>query len=72
MDDRGEMTDPTHRILKDAILGDLDRVILPRLSHWQHPGFFGYFTGCNCSRAHTGRSCAPWQRPARRVDRAGD
>jgi hypothetical protein len=39
------MTDPTHRILKDAILGDLDRVILPRLSHWQHPRFFGYFTG---------------------------
>jgi len=27
----------------DAILGDLDRVILPGLSHWQHPRFFGYF-----------------------------
>jgi aromatic-L-amino-acid/L-tryptophan decarboxylase len=27
----------------DAILADLDRVILPGLSHWQHPGFFGYF-----------------------------
>jgi hypothetical protein len=72
MDDRGEMTDPTHRILKDAILGDRDRVILPRLSHWQHPRFFGYFTGRICSRAHTRRSCAPWQGPARRMDRAGD
>ena len=72
MDDRGEMTDPTHRILKDAILGDLDRVILPRLSHWQHPRVFGYFTGLICSRAHTRRGCAPWQGPARRVDRAGD
>jgi aromatic-L-amino-acid decarboxylase len=27
----------------DAILGDLDRVIVPGLSHWQHPSFFGYF-----------------------------
>src|SRR5947207_8185890 len=24
----------------DAILGDLERIILPGLSHWQHPGFF--------------------------------
>jgi len=27
----------------EAILGDIDRVILPGLSHWQHPRFFGYF-----------------------------
>jgi aromatic-L-amino-acid/L-tryptophan decarboxylase len=27
----------------DAILGDVDRVILPGLSIWQHPRFFGYF-----------------------------
>jgi aromatic-L-amino-acid/L-tryptophan decarboxylase len=27
----------------DAIMRDLDRVILPGLSHWQHPRFFGYF-----------------------------
>ncbi len=27
----------------EAILRDLDRVVLPGLSHWQHPGFFGYF-----------------------------
>lgn len=26
-----------------AIFADLDRVILPALSHWQHPRFFGYF-----------------------------
>src|SRR5687768_11139100 len=30
----------------DAILGDLDRVIMPGLTHWQHPQFFGYFP-CN-------------------------
>jgi aromatic-L-amino-acid decarboxylase len=27
----------------DAILADLDRVIVPGLTHWQHPSFFGYF-----------------------------
>jgi aromatic-L-amino-acid decarboxylase len=27
----------------ETILDDLDRVVLPGLSHWQHPRFFGYF-----------------------------
>jgi aromatic-L-amino-acid decarboxylase len=27
----------------DAILRDLDRVVLPNLTIWQHPRFFGYF-----------------------------
>lgn len=27
----------------DAIFRDLDDIILPGLSHWQHPDFFGYF-----------------------------
>jgi aromatic-L-amino-acid decarboxylase len=27
----------------DAIMGDLEKIILPGLSHWQHPDFFGYF-----------------------------
>src|SRR5579862_1310809 len=26
-----------------AILRDLEEMIVPGLSHWQHPGFFGYF-----------------------------
>ena len=26
-----------------AVLADLDRVIVPGLTHWQHPGWFGYF-----------------------------
>lgn len=29
-----------------AILRDLDAIIVPGLSHWQHPAFFGYFP-CN-------------------------
>jgi aromatic-L-amino-acid/L-tryptophan decarboxylase len=27
----------------DAIFSDLEKIILPGLSHWQHPNFFGYF-----------------------------
>ena len=27
----------------DAVLADLDRLVLPGLSHWAHPRFFGYF-----------------------------
>ena len=27
----------------DAVFRDLEEVILPGLTHWQHPGFFGYF-----------------------------
>jgi len=27
----------------DAIFGDLDDVIIPGITHWQAPGFFGYF-----------------------------
>jgi aromatic-L-amino-acid/L-tryptophan decarboxylase len=26
-----------------ALLDELDRVVLPASAHWQHPGFFGYF-----------------------------
>ena len=26
-----------------AVLADLDRVVLPGITHWQHPSFFGYF-----------------------------
>jgi aromatic-L-amino-acid decarboxylase len=27
----------------DRILADFERVIVPGLTHWNHPGFFGYF-----------------------------
>lgn len=29
----------------EDIFKDLDQIILPGLSHWQHPNFFGYFPG---------------------------
>ncbi|MBP8920038.1 MAG: aspartate aminotransferase family protein, partial [Micropruina sp.] len=27
----------------DAVLADLDRVVVPGLTNWQHPGFFAWF-----------------------------
>ena len=27
----------------DAILRDVDEILMPGLTHWQHPSFFGYF-----------------------------
>src|SRR4051794_17039684 len=27
----------------EAVFADLDRIVVPGLSHWQHPSFFGYF-----------------------------
>ena len=27
----------------ENIFQDLEQIILPGLSHWQHPSFFGYF-----------------------------
>src|SRR5262245_54800855 len=31
----------------DAMLRDLDRLILPGLTHWQSPNFFGFFPANN-------------------------
>ena len=27
----------------EAILADVDRLIVPALTHWSHPSFFAYF-----------------------------
>src|SRR4029077_10642168 len=43
-------TPPHRREPFDAIARDLDAIIVPGLSHWQHPRFFGYFP-CNGSLA---------------------
>jgi aromatic-L-amino-acid/L-tryptophan decarboxylase len=34
---------PTEAESFEQILSDLDRVIMPGLTHWQHPSFFGFF-----------------------------
>ncbi len=34
---------PEHPEPFDAVLADLDRVVVPGTTHWQHPGFHAYF-----------------------------
>jgi aromatic-L-amino-acid decarboxylase len=34
---------PEHGESFDAIFADFERVIVPALTHWNHPGFFAYF-----------------------------
>ena len=34
---------PEHGESFDAIFADFERVVVPALTHWNHPGFFGYF-----------------------------
>ncbi|NUR55537.1 MAG: amino acid decarboxylase [Acidobacteria bacterium] len=34
---------PEHGESYEAILADFERVILPGITHWNHPGFFAYF-----------------------------
>jgi aromatic-L-amino-acid decarboxylase len=34
---------PEHGEAFDAILRDMDEVVMPGITHWQHPRFFGYF-----------------------------
>jgi aromatic-L-amino-acid/L-tryptophan decarboxylase len=34
---------PEHGEPYEKVLADLDRVILPGVTHWQHPNFFAYF-----------------------------
>src|SRR5688572_13853975 len=35
---------PEHGESFDAIFADFERVILPGITHWNHPGFFSYFS----------------------------
>ena len=34
---------PDHGEPFEALLADLDRVVLPGITHWQHPGWFAFF-----------------------------
>src|SRR6187200_950180 len=34
---------PEHGESFDAIFSDFERIIVPGLTHWNHPGFFAYF-----------------------------
>jgi aromatic-L-amino-acid/L-tryptophan decarboxylase len=36
---------PTEAESFESVLADMDRVIVPGLTHWQHPNFFAFFPG---------------------------
>jgi aromatic-L-amino-acid decarboxylase len=36
---------PEHGEPLDSVLADLDRIILPGITHWQSPGFYAFFPG---------------------------
>ncbi len=36
-------TPPLHGESMEKIIGDIDRLIVPALTHWSHPSFFAYF-----------------------------
>ena len=46
-DVRGQLPEhpPTEAEPFDRVIADLDRVVVPGLTHWQHPSFFAYFPG---------------------------
>ena len=53
----------------DAILADFQRLIVPGMTHWNHPGWFAYFPGNNSPpsilaemlTATLGAQCMSWQ-----------
>ena len=56
----------------DAIIGDLDRIVMPGITTWQHPRFFGYFPSERSAveRAWAITSAAAWASSGSRGSRA--
>ena len=54
----------------DEIFADFERVVLPGITHWNHPGFFAYFA---ISGSGPRRACrVPHRRPQRASDAMAD
>ena len=47
----------------DAILADVDRLVFPNATHWQHPGFFAYFATSASGPGHPRRDAHGGARP---------
>ena len=46
-----------------TIMGDFERIVMPGMTHWQHPRFFAYFPA-NAAPPSSWRKC--WFLPLRR------
>ena len=63
------LTPPTDGEPFEAILEDVDRVVMPGITHWQHPRFFAYFNAnssppsvlAEMLTATLGAQCMLWQ-----------
>jgi len=59
---------PPHPEAMEQIMEDLDRTILPGITHWQHPGFHAYFPAnssvesvlAECITSAIGAQCMIW------------
>ena len=49
---------PEHPETFEAVLADLDQVVLPSLAHWQHPGWLAYFPAASSPAAVLGELAA--------------
>ena len=49
---------PEHPESFEAVLADLDRVVVPALAHWQHPGWLAYFPAASSPAAVLGELAA--------------
>ena len=58
----GELTDalpasgPEHGEPMEQILADFERLIVPAMTHWNHPGFLAYFANSATGRGHSRRA----------------
>jgi aromatic-L-amino-acid decarboxylase len=60
---------PQHGDSFDGLLDDFERIVLPGITHWNHPGFFAYFPSnmplsgvlAELAIAGLGAQCMSWQ-----------
>ena len=47
---------PEHGESMEQIIADLDKLIVPALTHWSHPSFFAYFATSTSATRHSWRT----------------
>src|SRR5215475_390095 len=51
----------------ETIMADFERVLVPGLTHWNHPGFLAYVAGRDGARSRHARMAAKTARVARQL-----
>ena len=74
----GELTDalpangPEHGEPMDAILADFERLIVPAMTHWNHPGFMAYFANSSTAEGILGELLSAAASNSPRIASGGD